>query len=224
MNQRMQPFMTGMHSNLPFFQKSSATVDNQLLSLCKRINMKAKALPIIMLSVLSMLGCKKETAIQQIIPIPNGDFELWDNMPNLYSWKTNSCPACLPPYETYIVQKVREASNGQFAARFIYNYVYRSYATNKFPVSIHPGVLTGYIKSNIASGDTAIIHVDLFSGNTIVDNGNFSETSSNKNYRKITIPISQYATNADSALIKIIGGNKQGTELFVDNLVLLKNK
>ena len=185
--------------------------------------MKARILPIIMLSVLSILGCKKEAAIQQIIPIPNGDFELWDNMPNLYSWQTNSCPACLPPYETYIVQKVTEASNGQFAAKLIYNNVYRSYATNKFPISIHPGVLTGFIKSNIASGDTTMIHVDLFSGNTIVDNGDFSETSSNKIYRKITIPISQYATNADSALIKIIGGKKQGTELFVDNLVFFKN-
>jgi hypothetical protein len=118
---------------------------------------------------------------------------------------------------------VTEASNGQFAAKLIYNKVYRSYATNKFPISIHPGVLTGFIKSNIASGDTTVIHVDLFSGNTIVDNGDFSETSSNKIYRKITIPISQYATNADSALIKIIGGKKQGTELFVDNLVFLKN-
>jgi hypothetical protein len=185
--------------------------------------MKAKSLTVIMLVVLAILGCKKDTATQQIIPIPNGDFELWDNMPNLYSWQTNSCPSCLPPYETYIVQKVTDATSGQFAAKFIYNNVYRSYANNKFSIPLHPDLLTAYIKSNIASGDTTIIHVDLFSGNTIVDKGDFFETSSNKIYRKITLPISKNVTHVDSALIKIIGGKNGGTELFVDHLVLLKN-
>jgi hypothetical protein len=184
--------------------------------------MIARVLPIMILFVLALFNCKKETAKQQVIPIPNGDFEQWDNMPNLYNWETNSCPACVPPYETYIVQKVTEAASGQFAAKFIYNNVYRSYADNKFPVSSHPDLLTGYIKSTITGGDTAIIHIDLLSGNTIVDHGEYFETSSNKMYRKIVIPVSQNATHVDSALIKITGGNKQGTELFVDNLMLLK--
>ncbi|TMI74780.1 MAG: hypothetical protein E6H09_02765 [Bacteroidetes bacterium] len=185
--------------------------------------MKVRALTIIMLFVLTFSSCKKEAANYQIIPIPNGDFEQWDNMPNLAIWHTNSCPACVPPYETYIVKKITEAENGQFAAKFVYNNVYSSYANNKFAISLHPTSLIGYIKSNIASGDTAIIHIDLFSGNNIVDNGVFYETSSNANYRKINIPISQSATNVDSALIKIVGGKKQNTELSVDNLVFLKN-
>ena len=185
--------------------------------------MKVRALTIIMLSVLTFLSCKKESANQQIIPIPNGDFEQWDNMPNLAIWQTNSCPPCVPPYETYIVKKVTDAANGQFAAKLVYNSVYSSYANNKFAISLHPTSLTGYIKSSIASGDTAIIHIDLFSGNNIVDNGNFYETSSNASYRKINIPISQTVTNVDSVLIKIIGGKKQSTELFVDDLVFLKN-
>ncbi|MBL0337163.1 MAG: hypothetical protein IPP73_18075 [Chitinophagaceae bacterium] len=185
--------------------------------------MIARALTIVMLFVLTFLSCKREVANQQIIPIPNGDFEQWDNMPNLSTWQTNSCPACVPPYETYIVMKVTDAANGQFAAKFIYNNVYRSYATNKFAISLHPTSLTGYIKSSITSGDTAIIHIDLYSGNNIVDTGNFYETSSSVSYREINIPISQTATNVDSALIKIIGGKKQNTELSVDNLVFLKN-
>jgi len=185
--------------------------------------MKVSALTIIMLYVLTFLSCKKEAANNQMIPIPNGDFEQWDDMPILANWQTNSCPACVPPYDTYIIKKVTDAANGQFAAKFVYNNVYSSYANNKFAISLHPTSLTGYIKSNIASGDTAIIHLDLFSGNNIVDNGNFYETSSNASYRKINIPVSQTATNVDSALIKIIGGKKQNTELSVDNLVFSKN-
>ena len=79
------------------------------------------------------------------------------------------------------------------------------------------------MKSNIASGDTATIHIDLFSGGNVVDNGNFYETSSNLSYRKIEIPISQTTANVDSAQILIVGGKKQNTGLFVDNLVLFKN-
>lgn len=178
----------------------------------------------IKLFMLTFYGCKKDPANQQIIPIPNGDFELWDNMPNLYSWQTNSCPACVPPWDTYVVKKVTDVSHGQFAASLIYNGVYSSVAINKFALPVHPTSLTGFIKSNIIPGDTAIIHIDLYSGNTIVDNGNYYETSSTVNYRKIEIPISQTSTNADSALIKIVGGKKRNTALFVDNFVLLKNK
>src|SRR5678815_5293598 len=98
---------------------------------------RVKSLTIIMLLVLTFLSCKKEIANQQIIPIPNGDFELWDNMPNLEIWQTNSCPACVPPYETYIVKKVTDAENGQFAVKFVYNNVYSSYENNKFAVSLH---------------------------------------------------------------------------------------
>lgn len=176
-----------------------------------------------MLLILTFLSCKKQAANQQIIPIPNGDFEQWDNMPTLNVWQTNSCPACVPPYETYIVQKTTDAANGQFAAKLIYNTVYSSYANNKFSISSHPGLLSGYIKSNITNGDTAFIFIDLFSGNNVVDKGYFYETSSNANYRKIEIPISQTVKNIDSALIKIIGGKKQNTELFVDNLVFVKS-
>jgi hypothetical protein len=185
--------------------------------------MKAIFVIVTIMFAATFLTCKKETATQQIISIPNGDFELWDNTPSLYNWQTNSCPLCLPPFETYIVRKVTDVSGGQFAAKFIYNNVYSSYAINKFPVSVHPTLLTGYIKSSIAAGDTAIIRVELYSGGNIVDKGNFYETSSNTAYRKIQIPVSQVSATVDSAFIKIIGGKKQNTELFVDDLVFLKN-
>lgn len=175
------------------------------------------------LCVLAVCSCKKDASNQQTIPIPNGDFEQWDNMPNLITWQTNSCPPCVPPYETYIVQKVTEAEHGQFAAKFIYNNVYSSLASNKFSILQHPTILTGYIKSNITNGDTATIHVDLYSGNTVVDNGNLFETTSNSVYRKFRMSISQTSTIVDSALITIVGGKKQGSELYIDNLTFVKN-
>jgi hypothetical protein len=71
-------------------------------------------------------------------------------------------------------------------------------------------------------GDTAQIHIDLFSGNTIVDSGNLFETTTNNVYRQIEIPISQNATNIDSASIEISGGKIQNTTLLIDNIVFVK--
>ena len=182
-----------------------------------------KVLSIIFLFIISFLSCQKAAVNQQVIHVPNGDFESWDNLPLPDDWHTNSCPPCVPPYETYIVKKVTDAAHGQFAAEFIYNSVYSSYADNKFAVSSHPSFLQAYIKSGIANGDTATIHIDLFSGKNIVDSGNFYETSSHAIYRKIEIPVSQNSTHADSASIFIKGGNKLSTVFYVDNLVLIKN-
>jgi hypothetical protein len=184
--------------------------------------MKKVSLFITVLITTVHFSCIKETASLQVIPVPNGDFELWDNLPSLLYWQTNSCPSCDPPFETYIVQKVTDAYSGLFAAKLIYNNVYSSYANNRFSISLHPTSLSVYLKSTIAIGDTAVIHIDLFSGNKIVDNGNWYEISSTDSYKKIEIPISQKSLSADSALIRIVGGKKQNTELYVDNFVLLK--
>ncbi len=170
----------------------------------------------------AIFSCKKDTTGQQVITIPNGDFELWDNTPSLLYWQTNSCPACVPPFETYIVQKVTDSYNGLFAAKLIYNNVYNSFAYNKFSIPSHPALLTGYVKSNIANSDTVRIHIDIFSGNNIVDTGNWYETASTTNYRIIEIPISQNTSSVDSALITIVGGKKQNTEFYVDNFALIK--
>jgi hypothetical protein len=118
---------------------------------------------------------------------------------------------------------VTDAFSGHFATRFIYNNIYRSFANNKFSISAYPTLLAGYVKSTIANGDTAIIHVDLFSGNSVAGSGNFYETSSNPAYRKIEIPVSQSTVKVDSAQVSIVGGKKEDTELFVDDLVFFKN-
>lgn len=167
--------------------------------------------------LLALFSCKKTVSNQENLTIPNGDFEQWDVNQNLNIWQTNSCPLCVPPWQTYIVQKTTDAVHGQFAADFIYNNYYATFATNKFAISSHPLSLTTYIKSNIINGDTATLHVVLFSNNNVVDNGNWYETTT-MDYRKLEIPITQTNPKIDSAEIIIIGGNKVGTIFFVDNL------
>jgi hypothetical protein len=171
-----------------------------------------------------MISCKKtDTTVEQLIPIPNGNFESWSSAPMLDIWKTNSCPICLPAFNTYVIEKVTESQDGQFAAKFITSNQYKSIAENKFQISEHPSLLRGFIKSDITSGDTAQIHIDLFSGNTIVDSGNLFATTTNNVYTQIDIPISQNTTNIDSASIKISGGKMQNTTLLIDNIVFVKN-
>lgn len=175
------------------------------------------------LFLLFLLSCKKDTSNYQTINIPNGDFEYWDGN-GLLVWQTNNCSACVPQFKTYIVQKTTDAYSGKFASKFIYNNVFKSWAYDKFAITVHPSMLTGYVKSEITNGDTVIIHIDLFSGNNIVDSGNWYRTSSIVNYKKIEIPISQTSSTVDSASIKIVGGGKQNTEFYVDDLVFIKSK
>ena len=169
------------------------------------------------------LSCSKQKTTQTDIPVPNGDFENWDNTLLLSIWETNSCPTCVPPYETYIVQKDNTVFNGQFAAKFIYNNVYAAWAKNTFFVSQHPTILSAYVKCNISTLDTVSIKIDLFTNNSITDSGSWIGTSQISNYTKIDIPITQNSQSVDSATIKIVAGNKSGTELWVDNLKLTEN-
>lgn len=185
-----------------------------------KINLVYIALSISILAI----GCQKEVRTDLIIPVPNGDFEAWDARPVPDKWTTNSCPECLPAFETYIVRKSADAQTGTSAAGFIYNNVYPSYAFNKFEIDHHPDVLTGHIKSYITAGDTAAIHIDIYSGNNITDSGHYTETFSHTSYVKIEIPITQASAQADSAFIKITGGKKEGTEIIVDNLVLIRKE
>jgi hypothetical protein len=160
----------------------------------------------------------------QSTQVPNGDFELWTyQLPDL--WQTNSCPACVPPYETYIVQQDTNAYQGQFAAKFIYNNVYRATAVNGFSVPDHPAMLNAYVKSNMAAGDTVSIDVQVFLNNVQVDNGQWLGTASIINYMQIQVPISQNSGQADSVAISITGGGVNAypsgnTELWVDTITL----
>jgi hypothetical protein len=55
-----------------------------------------------------------------------------------------------------------------------------------------------------------------------VDSGKWLETTSTANYKKLEIQITQTNDKIDSALITILGGQRQSTELLVDNLEFVK--
>src|SRR5665647_3425476 len=115
---------TEIYIELPCFRRSNVYL--KLVVTLKIRIMKTLQLFLSFIFLIAFLSCKKGNSNSQTISIPNGDFEDWDNIPNLLIWQTNSCPACVPPYETYIVQKVSDSYSGQFAAKFIYNNVYQS--------------------------------------------------------------------------------------------------
>jgi len=58
--------------------------------------------------------------------------------------------------------------------------------------------------------------------NVLVDSGKWLETKSTANYKKLEIQIKQTSATIDSALITILGGKRESTELFVDNLEFVK--
>src|ERR1700692_3430171 len=98
----------------------------------------------ILITIIVLQSCTKVGPLPQFA-IPNGDFESWTADDYLPGWKSNSCPVCVPPYETYDVQKTTQAYHGQYAAKFLYNGVYPAYANNKFAVAGHPSLLAGYV-------------------------------------------------------------------------------
>jgi hypothetical protein len=176
--------------------------------------------------ILAIISCAKDTATEkkQTIPIPNGGFEIWNNLV-LQDWQTNSCPFCAPAYETYIVQQDSAPFNGQFAARFIYNNVYPASAENRFSLTTHPVSLNAHVKCDLYGTDTVYVKIAVLKNSVTVDSGQWYGAVSIPNYSSISIPISQNSSQVDSVVITIEGGHKIGfpsnnTVFWVDNLIL----
>ncbi len=177
---------------------------------------------LILLSIIILTACKKDKLI--LLPVPNGDFESWNALSPKY-WKTNSCPFCLPPFDTYIVQQDSSPYEGKFAAKFIYNNVYPAWAENKFAISNHPDNLTAFVKCNLYGNDTVSVKIKLLKNTTVVDSGQWFGTANITKYTQINIPVTQSLSKVDTAIITILGGHKQGyplnnTEFWIDNLEL----
>jgi hypothetical protein len=184
--------------------------------------MKVHDLILVFLFITIFVSCKKNTLNKATIPIPNGNFEYWTNE-SLSDWQTSGCPACVPQYQTDVVQQTTDAYSGKYAAKFIYNSFFKSRAYNKFYINELPASLTCYVKANITNGDTVSLQLDLFAGNNIVDSTNWYDTSSIANYKEIIIPVSNVSAAVDSASIKITGGGKLNTILYVDDLQFTKS-
>ena len=188
--------------------------------------MKVVRAAVCLIAVIIVASCSKKNNPQPgIIPIPNGDFENWTGTDRLQNWTSNSCPECVPPFETYIVQKDSNAYHGKYAAKLVYNDVYAALAENKFFIPSHPVSLTAYIKSAIAGADTVSIKIRLYKNNAVADSGLWLGTSSVDKYAKINIAITQSSMQVDSAKITITGGHVKGalnnnTTFWVDHLSL----
>jgi hypothetical protein len=171
--------------------------------------------------IIIIAGCTKDNTPREII-IPNGDFEKWNTIPKPEDWEASGCPPCLPPFDTYIVKQVTDASHGQYAAKFIFNGYWLAFAENKFAVPYHPSILSAYFKCDMDASaiDTTSIKISLLKNGIIVDSGKWTGITPRAAYTKLNIPISQSATTVDSALIRIQGGINKNTILWVDNLTL----
>jgi hypothetical protein len=183
----------------------------------------------LLLAAIGAAGCSKDPVVQppastSSIAVPNGDFENWNNQLPA-GWQTNSCPPCVPAYETYIVQQDTGAYQGQFAAKFMYNNVYAAWAENGFAISAHPQQLEAHVKCHLAANDSVGIHVKLFHNNAQVDDGHWYGTASINGYTQVIVPVTQNSALADSAVITIEGGHVNAwplpnTELWVDEVSL----
>ena len=195
--------------------------------------MKSSLSLITLLVIFALAGCEKETMVQENpdhinklqITIPNGDFENWTPGYLLSDWQTNSCPLCLPAFETYIIRQDSTPYHGLYAAKFIYNNVYASWAKNKFPVPYHPAQLSAYVKCNLVAGDTVMIKIKLLHNSQVTDSGQWFGLAPVNNYSPVIIPISQNSALADSAFIYIRSGQKvnapgANTEFWVDDMKL----
>ncbi len=186
--------------------------------------MKTLQIFIIIAYLIFINACTQEKMDQNLLEVPNGDFENWTDL-RLQKWSSNSCPFCLPPFETYIVQQDSLAFNGKYCAKFIYNNAYPAWAENKFAISSHPEILTAYVKSQIYGDDTVSVKIKLLKNSVVTDSGTWLGTSTFSNFTLIKIPITQSMFQPDTAIIAIRGGHKLGyplnnTEFWIDNLEL----
>ena len=169
--------------------------------------------------LLTGITCKKEPILCSPPPpqIPNGDFEIlslyappdiFHNYNDAGFWISNSCGPCMKPWITEIV--IFDSVNvyhGKYALKFLYNNLYPAWVQNTFPISIHPLSLIAFIKSNnFDKNDSSSISIKLFKNNIVVDSGLWISTSTINNYTQINIPITQNATEIDTALIFITHG------------------
>jgi hypothetical protein len=151
--------------------------------------------------------------------IPNGNFENWtvdifDNH-NPYDWETSNAD--------WQGEKITNAPGylGLWALKTINYFTTNSpYAKCRFPVSNHPSNLTAYVKTTYSEMDSVKIEIIIYYNGLTVDSGEWINTSFSPitSWIPVSISISRFNANADSAEIRITGGIKGGTSLYVDEL------
>ena len=176
--------------------------------------------------------CSLSFSFAQQVTIPNGDFEYWDGGMFPTGWENNSCPMCMPPWETWVIRPDSiNVYSGNYSIKLLYSngplwhWTLPPWAKIKFPIQNKPLSLNAYVKTEMYVPDPVKIDVFLYFNNNIVDNGFWQVDSAINDWTHIIIPISNNSPNADSAQIVLTGGIEvfdttlaNDTKFWVDNL------
>jgi hypothetical protein len=144
--------------------------------------------------------------------IPNSGFENWtliaEQFMNPDDWETNA--------GDFSINVVPESPG--YAGNYALKLNTTGYARSKFSFSEHPSNIKVYVKCTFSTVDTVKIKAFVYSGNNIVDYGDWINTSSIPNWTLITFPVSVSFSSVDSLEILITCGNQTGTSISVDEL------
>jgi hypothetical protein len=176
------------------------------------------------------------------LPIPNGDFEVWNTQTSEEpdSWFT---PNFMLPYGSNMpVTKTTEHNFGDFAIRieniptpdgWIYGWAFTGPQGENgplpgFPVTIKDSTLNGYYKFFPQNGDPMVIGIKMFEAGAEVGGGYFVNYSTVAEYTPFTTMINYndgYTGTPDSATILLLsfaGGQSPlgNSVLYVDDLSL----
>lgn len=146
--------------------------------------------------------------------IPNYDFESWTSYPDwsehLDEWTSFYSELIAP-----MIYKDNDAYSGTYSM-LMYNGVFASYAYTSFAIQEKPTSLRAFVKGSVESGDSIYIRVVLYKQALPVDSGRWVGHNGFDAFTPVTVLISQYSNDADSALIYVNGGTHANTEIKVD--------
>jgi len=164
------------------------------------------------LRLLTVLLFATATANTNAQTIPNSGFENWTFISGQFNtpddWESNA--------GGFSINVVRETPG--YSGNYALQLNSSGYARSKFSFSQHPSTIAAYVKSAFSTVDTIKIQIFVYSGNSIVDYGDWTNTISIPNWTLVNIPVSTSFSLVDSLEILITCGNQTGTSLSVDEL------
>ncbi len=154
--------------------------------------------------------------------IPNSGFERW----NFISWYLN--PAGWGTNNTSLLAAtVVQDSNsysGLLAMQLLNSGSLVPEASVGFKIQQHPISLSGFVRNDILTNDSAYVIVRLYRQNQPVDSGSFTFYGGiNPFYHSFIIPISQNSSNTDSCEIRMYGGQQYLSSISFDDLSLTQS-
>lgn len=153
----------------------------------------------------------------QLDTIPNAGFENWNYTPfwtiEATGWQTNNSSIA-----AWNVIPDSNSHSGVLALK-LEKISYRGTIWSGFPIAQHPLTLEGFVKNGLNMGDTALVTVQVYSSNTVVDSA-YAEIYGGigSGYLPFLVNITQSTSTADSCVIMIAGGNIFNSTISFDDL------